>query len=1022
MVVRFTTKRRRKAVSEARQSWFDVTKKRYSHRVIETITGEKPRKMYAKFLVKYPYVNIIVVLLMFIWAAVIGFVPQLGAQDLPNFSQPTKGFEPRDTVLSNNKNAYDNLKKAYDAKILFSSPQKNTGGRRKRSPPSVPLQNLENSCIYLTNIVGDVEGNKIIYEEKTNGDLFDANKLKSLCQLQNQIMRSNEFFKSNVARGIQNLPCPSHSIANYAAALANRTSCMHLTQSDVNRFKLRLMHCSSSYKDGLLESCLNDPTFCSRLPHNCSKHTRILFNSFKYLTDSTFASEPTRLKLTLVSERLYSPFDNTLYKSVYEANLKNLDERTEGQVQVAAFEFYNLKFQIFEKKLFVEGALLSSAILIVFILIILYSGSVFIGLMTFFCIVIAAVLAYFFYGIVFRLSFFPFLNVLTLVFLVGIGADDAFVYMGAWSEAKAAMPYKSDESFDDAMIRWTAYSIKHALVAMFVTSFTTAAAFFAGSSSSIIAIRCFGIYAGTSILMNYFMMVAWFPVAVVISEKHLSRCMNRIAPSWFSYPPGEPTSNVSGSSCSKIKSFAARISQDIFSKVLPAVVMHLRYFLVIFFAVLGVGGLLVLFVSPKLRLPITKDFQMFSDSSSIEQFPLHYKSKFNVESFNMPIFFIFGVNNGNTASTTNPDDFGYLKLQEKFTVTSPEEQLWLKHFCKTLQNSSFVSGNVAACSDILTMLEALTIPCNASTNAISCCGHTLPVTQETAELCIRSYFNSSKHPSRSRGFNGFLFNRDGHIRAILIVAGSRYQFTEAFDTANDFYNEIKAWFDSMKANAPESFRSCFWHSYLDFYDLQKGLAAGTPVSLGISVLIAFCVVLLTTCNILLSIYTVVSILFVISVTVGTLVLAGWRLNIMESIIFSVAAGLAVDFTLHYGVAYRTAVDKTCRINRVRYSFTHIGAAVTMGAITTFISGLVMAPSSVLVYIQLSHFLMALMTFSWLYATFFFMPLCSIIGPVNDFCQLNLCSLLSNKGQKSVAQSKDMVGKQQEMENVSETVT
>ena len=45
---------------------------------------------YAKFLVKYPYVNIIVVLLMFIWAGVIGFVPRLGAQDLPNFTQPTK--------------------------------------------------------------------------------------------------------------------------------------------------------------------------------------------------------------------------------------------------------------------------------------------------------------------------------------------------------------------------------------------------------------------------------------------------------------------------------------------------------------------------------------------------------------------------------------------------------------------------------------------------------------------------------------------------------------------------------------------------------------------------------------------------------------------------------------------------------------------------------------------------------------------------------------------------------------------
>ena len=48
----------------------------------------------------------------------------------------------------------------------------------------------------------------------------------------------------------------------------------------------------------------------------------------------------------------------------------------------------------------------------------------------------------------------------------------------------------------------------------------------------------------------------------------------------------------------------------------------------------------------------------------------------------------------------------------------------------------------------------------------------------------------------------------------------------------------------------------------------------------------------------------------------------------------------------------------------------------------------MAPASVLVYIQLSHFLMVLMLFSWLYATFFFMPLCSALGPTNNFCQLS----------------------------------
>ena len=37
-------------------------------------------------------------------------------------------------------------------------------------------------------------------------------------------------------------------------------------------------------------------------------------------------------------------------------------------------------------------------------------------------------------------------------------------------------------------------------------------------------------------------------------------------------------------------------------------------------------------------------------------------------------------------------------------------------------------------------------------------------------------------------------------------------------------------------------------------------------------------------------------------------LAGWELNILESVVVSLAIGLSVDFTLHYGIMYKLAVD------------------------------------------------------------------------------------------------------------------
>lgn len=353
------------------------------------------------------------------------------------------------------------------------------------------LDTLEQYCITSSyyRILNDVEGNKIIYEEKSGGNLLDVHNMKDVCSLQKRMMKSNSNYNSNIRLGKFGKECPSHSVPNYIAIVGNHSDCLQITSSDVLQFQAILKECVQPYKDGSLNQCLTNLA-CSNLTHTCKTHAKIVFNTFRFLSDSNFVNRPNNLKLTLVSERLNSPYDETVYQSIYNSGLKDLTTYIQGNVQVASFEFYGLKFKLFENRLFLEGALLSFAVLVVFVLIMVYSRSIFIGLMTFFCIIIAAVLAYFFYGIVYRLSFFPFLNVLTLIFLVGIGADDAFVYMGAWKEAMKLMPNGSNSvPTDSVLVQWTVYSLKHAIIAMFVTSFTTAAAFFASASSSIIAIR-----------------------------------------------------------------------------------------------------------------------------------------------------------------------------------------------------------------------------------------------------------------------------------------------------------------------------------------------------------------------------------------------------------------------------------------------------------------------------------------------------------------------------------------------------
>ena len=107
---------------------------------------------------------------------------------------------------------------------------------------------------------------------------------------------------------------------------------------------------------------------------------------------------------------------------------------------------------------------------------------------------------------------------------------------------------------------------------------------------------------------------------------------------------------------------------------------------------------------------------------------------------------------------------------------------------------------------------------------------------------------------------------------------------------------------------------------------------------GIAIAVSFFVILFTSLNLFISIYSVLTILFIISITVTILIMDGWKLGIFESIIFSVAAGMSADFTLHYSVTYLSSPFKNDRRKRSQYALTLIGPATFMGALTTFVAG------------------------------------------------------------------------------------
>lgn len=860
----------------------------------------------------------------------------------------SQGFEPRGTELSDKIVTYNNLDegsssftKRYPKRQRITQGQESENNigqsrRKRRSLDNSLLPPFQSSYVYPLVV--------FVYEASSSTeDLFTADKLKTICAMDSDIVHSNQLFQAYYS---------SWSLGNYVALLNNRKTCQDITDEDVSVVRNLLQNCFSYFVEETLNSNCKDPEEnntvspnCPSVPLRCIQHSAV-YNIFQYLVDSKFMATPedNTLKYTLSIPPPVSRRD-VIFEDWYN-KLKDTNHIRNG-VKLAAFKFGNFKFDKFSEQLLVEVIFPALAMIVVFVIMWMFLGSFILTFCALFCVVYAVGLAYFFYNMVFKMKFFPFLNVLTFVFLVGIGADDAFVYYDIWKQTMASYPKAN-------IWQLTLKTLRYSALSMLVTSLTTASAFFAGVSSTITAIKCFGIFAGTSILTNYLLMITYFPAVVALHEKWIRKYNDvddfqalNVTPSEEVTGPGTQDMSKSRSGeandstqtqvqknfcilqiidfpCSlavSAQSMIRRFTRKIFGHCLPFLVTKYYWLWIILFACLTAGFLCVNFVKPGLNLPESKEFQLFSASHAIESYDLKYRSSFRFESYRMDIELIWGIKPADNGNHFDPDNKGTLEFDKSFgNFFAKEKQEFLHSMCLSAQNQSFFAAfrGSSECP-----IDIFIKQCNAS----------FPFPSEVAKKCFQQFASHSSD-------TGLLFDPDsGAIKGFTIKIITNQQYTNAFSDMDKFYKKVNNWVETEMTKAPTGLKNGWAGSWaFSFYALQIGLSEGTYSSLGISVAVSFVVMLLTTLNIFISIYAIITIIGIIAITIGSLVLAGWQLNILESIVMSVAVGLSIDFTMHYGVAYRLAPDRAHRENRVRYSLVHIGSAVTMAALTTFLTG------------------------------------------------------------------------------------
>ena len=832
------------------------------------------------------------------------------------------------------------------------------------------------------SIVGHAEKLKVVLTHISNKDLLTASSLHGICAL------VDEFF-------LQYLPnSRKKSVASHIGELRNKT-CSQINSNDVSFARDLLDACAPFYRSGKLKRGMTQAAAARAGVENRCCRTDFVYDVMHYFADDGFYDSSNKLLYTVAYiEYDKVVMDKTFYKDrVESAKLDN------GVVRVVAVGFSNhieVKLAEFEDHLVSDLTYfgLAGGLIAFFMVIYLLSFVMVIG--TFVNICLSFGFAYFLYYYVCQMVFYPFINFLALLLLIAIGSDDVFVFYDTWQQVKTEHP------------SWTAdqrlsVTFSHAITSIFVTSFTTAAAFLANCVSNITAIQCFGIFAALSITANFVMMVTIMPALVIATEA----CTPHVGCSCCAF-------------CKKPYLAVGRASKFVFQVAIPFVVRRGWWACITVGLAIGIGALVTVFYKPALVPPTSSDFQLFNKENLLEMWDLDFKYRFPAENAianaqgPVELIFVFGFKSTDPGNRFDPDDKTRdLSRDGDFEFEKAETRDWLRKFCNAVKAATFTqvvrsSACIVSTNDMSSFL--LKHACNmfmSNQNSgpleqtmVDCCTNNVSQTKCVKWAQQKGVFSSFSSRDLHYATGTPVFDENSVVGyRVSVVTTSTYSVS--FKKMRASYNVASSFMEEQLRSAPAGLRSGFVSgvgSYT-FYDLQNSLASGTYASVGLSIGVAFIVILLSVRNVLIAIYAMTTIMFAIACTISSIVLMGWKLNIIESLTITLAVGMSIDFTIHYGVVYQMSPEATSA-GRTYESFVRVGSAVAAAAWTTFSAGIAVLNCSVDPYHKLGVFLVLVMVFSWTYSTFFFQSLCHIIGPVGNVAQLRCPAAVRQKCDRS----------------------
>jgi hypothetical protein len=281
-----------------------------------------------------------------------------------------------------------------------------------------------------------------------------------------------------------------------------------------------------------------------------------------------------------------------------------------------------------------------------------------------------------------------------------------------------------------------------------------------------------------------------------------------------------------------------------------------------------------------------------------------------------------------------------LVLDPTFDPTSEEAQIYLAFLCPAVFEEDFAKlpaeNYTCPFNDFEMWLEDQSRSESPDDSYVNNCAGAkgIPVPQDSFNSCMIAWSEEVQETS--------ILSNDGEVKIVFFPFLSRVRWDSPFNDLDDEWNLIEKWMDEAKSRAPAGVNKFFFSSY-DFwwYDTNSKVINTAYGAAAIALTAAACVIFFSTRSLTITIYSIITIGYVLTSVTAALVGLGWTLGFLESICFAILIGVSVDFVIHFGHAYAHLPGEVSRSERTKFALIRMGPSILAAAFTTIAAAIIM---------------------------------------------------------------------------------